>query len=201
MRSMLVTTMLLVGCLAGSGIGRAEGRPFLPVGVFIAPIEEGARIFTPVRLLPFDHPEAAGHEFPNALQLHGTEFDALVLLGRHAGLGLAATLQRYPRQPDAAWPYPGFDQPPLEALRNAAVVRRPMAEAPLPGLRAAGFCGRQLVGFIVDTRGLSLSARGMERPTAMGLDLDRAAFLEAVRRAADAAPAAAAASIVVYEPR
>ena len=130
MRSMLVTTMLLVGCLAGSGIGRAEGRPFLPVGVFIAPIEEGARIFTPVRLLPFDHPEAAGHEFPNALQLHGTEFDALVLLGRHAGLGLAATLQRYPRQPDAAWPYPGFDQPPLEALRNAAVVRRPMAEAP-----------------------------------------------------------------------
>ena len=41
----------------------------------------------------------------------------------------------------------------------------------------------------------------MERPTAMGLDLDRAAFLKAVRRAADAAPAAAAASIVVYEPR
>ena len=110
MRSILVTTVLLIGCLAGSGIGRAEGRPFLPVGVFIAPIEEGARIFTPVRLLPFDHPEALGHEFPNALQLHGTEFDTLVLLGSHAGLGLAATLQRYPRQPDAAWPYPGFDQ-------------------------------------------------------------------------------------------
>jgi hypothetical protein len=108
--SNLITAALLAGVVAQPCAGQEQTRPFLPVGVFIAPIEEGARIFTPVRLLPFDHPEAYGHEFPNALQLRGSEFDAIVLVGEHAGLRLSATHQRYPEQPDPTWPFEGFEQ-------------------------------------------------------------------------------------------
>ena len=59
----------------------AQQPRYAPVGLFIGAIEEGARIFTPIRLLPFDHPEAQGHQFPNALALHRSEFDLLVALG------------------------------------------------------------------------------------------------------------------------
>jgi len=198
-RRTLMAAALLAWSLARPCAGQEQPPRFLPVGIFIASIEEGGRIFTPVRLLPFDHPEAFGHEFPNALQLRGSEFDAIVLVGEHAGLRLSATLQRYPQQPDPAWPFQGFEQPPIDALRKAAVVRRANSEAPLPGLRAAGFYGRRPVVFIVDTRGLSLAARGMERPTTMGLDINRAVFLKALERAAVGLAATADATIVVYE--
>lgn len=198
MRPGLIATALLIGLVAHPCAGQQAARSFLPVGVFIAPIEEGARIFTPVRLLPFDHPEAFEHEFPNVQQLRGCEFETLVLLGTHAGLGLGVTLQRYPQQPDTTWPYENFDQPPIDALRRALVVERPRQEVPLPGLRVAAFHGGQLVGFIVDTRGLSLAARGMQRPTAMGLDINRAAFLEAARKASIGLPKRTEATIVVF---
>jgi hypothetical protein len=199
MGSRLILAALLVGLVARPYAGPEQLLSFLPVGIFIASIEEGARIFTPVRLLPLEHPEALGHQFPNALQLRGSEFDAIVLVARHTGLELSATLQRYPQQPDPTWSYQGFEQPPIEALRKAAVVRRAKSEVPLPGLRAVGFYRRQCVVFVVDTRGLSLAERGMERPTTMGLDVSRAVFLEAVRKAAVGLSASADATIVVYD--
>ena len=177
----LLASLGAAGC-AGEETATQPG-PFLPVGIFIAPIEEGGRIFTPVRLFPLEHPESAGHDFPNALQLRGSEFELLVSLGELAGLGLRATLQRYPAQPDPTWPYEGFAEPPLDALRHAQIIRRPCDVVPLPGLRAVAFYEEALVAFIVDTRGLSLKERGMTEPTTMGLDISRAAFIEAVMRA------------------
>jgi hypothetical protein len=159
--------------------------PYAPVGLFIGSIEEGARIFTPTRLLPFGHPEAGTHQFPTVLQLHGPEFSLLVWLGEQAGYRLWPTLERYPREPARDWPYAGFRQPPDSmALKKARMVRRPRADAPLPGLRAVVFDGVSPIAFIVDTRGLSLAERKMSRATSMGLDLSRADFLAAMQRAA-----------------
>lgn len=70
---------------------RSQPQP-LVFGVFIASIEEGARVFTPIRLLPFEHPDAFNHEFPNALVNHTTEVEAVVHLGELAGLRLRTTL-------------------------------------------------------------------------------------------------------------
>jgi len=157
---------------------RASARQeIVPIGVFIGSIEEGARIFTPIRLLPFEHPDSEGHEFPNALRLHEKEVEALVWLGELAGLKLTATLRRYPATPAADWPYAEFREFPVDRLRTIAVRRLPAEDAPIPGLRAAAILDGRMVCFIVDTRGLTLEERGMERATAMGLDLSRADFL------------------------
>lgn len=94
---------ILVAASAGYSQA-ASAQTYLTTGILIGAIEEGARIFTPARLLPFNHPEALGHEFPTALQLHRDEDRLLVQLGQHAGLRLSATLQRYPTQPDTLWP-------------------------------------------------------------------------------------------------
>lgn len=169
---------------------------YLTTGLFIAAIEEGARIFTPVRLFPFDHPEAMGHEFPTVGQLHGGEDQVLLIIGQAAGLRLGATLQRYPTQPDSLWPYAPFRPPPVSEIRAAAGISRSAADAPLPGLRALAVMDRCPISFIVDTRGLSLADRHMRHATAMGLDLSRADFLAALTRAAEAAPATGAAVIV-----
>ncbi len=170
---------------------------YLTTGLFIASIEEGARIFTPARLLPFDHPESLGHQFPTVQQLHGGEDQVLLAIGEAAGLRLAPTLQRYPTEPDTLWPYAPFVPPPVAAIRAAPVIRRPAADAPLPGLRALALVDRFPVGFIVDTRGLSLAERHMARATTAGIDVTRAEFLAALARAAEAAPATGAA-ILVY---
>jgi hypothetical protein len=173
---------------------------YAPIGIFFGSIEEGARIFTPTRLLPFDHPEALGHQFPTVLQLHGTEFPMLVWLGEHAGYRLLTTLERYPTLPASDWPYADLRLPPdTVALRAARVVRRARAETPLPGLRAALFDGVALVAFLVDTRGLSLPERGMARATSMGLDLTRADFLGRLQRAAPAGSAPGF-SVILYAP-
>jgi len=154
----------------------AQEPRYAPVGLFIGAIEEGARIFTPIRLLPFEHPEAQGHQFPNALALHRSEFELLVALGQRVGLQLTATLARYPKPPVDEWTYEGFAPPPVERLATARVLEQP-EPPPLPGLRVAAFLGDTLIAFIVDTRGLSLEERGMQRPTSMGLDITRAEFL------------------------
>jgi hypothetical protein len=158
---------------------------YLTTGLFIASIEEGARIFTPARLLPLDHPEALGHQFPTVLQLHGGEDQVLLAIGQAAGLRLAATLQRYPTEPDTLWPYAPFAPPPVAAIRAAPLITR-----------AAADVDRFPVSFIVDTRGLSLADRHMRQPTTMGLDLSRAEFLDALTRAAQSAPPSGAAVIV-----
>ena len=173
-----------------------SGPRYLTTGLFIASIEEGARIFTPARLLPFEHPEALGHQFPTVQQLHGGEDQVLLIIGQAAGYGLATTLERYPTQPDTLWPYAPFAPPPVAAIRAAPVIARSAVLAPLPGLRALAVVDRFPVGFIVDTRGLSLAERHMDRATSMGLDVTRAEFLAALTRAAQAAPATGAAVIV-----
>lgn len=194
--------MMLLASLPAAGLRAQapEAIPFAPVGLFIARIEEGARIFTPVRLLPMEHPEALGHQFPTVLQLHGTEFPVLIWLGEQAGFRLWATLQRYPAEPDSSWPYQGFRQPPdSDQLRAARIVHRPDATAPLPGLRAVLYFSRAPVAFLVDTRPLSLKARGMKTPTTMGLDLSRADFLQGLQKAGQEVPPLGLAA-VVYDP-
>ncbi|HSE28820.1 MAG TPA: hypothetical protein VLA95_11375 [Gemmatimonadales bacterium] len=183
--------LLAACCFAGVLPAQpAPPKAHLPVGLFFGRIEEGARIFTPARLLPLSDPEALGHDFPTALQLHGTEFPALLWLGQQAGLRLHATLQRYPTEPGAEWPYPDFAPPPDTILLRAAVVeRRGEREAPLPGLRAVLYDDRRPVLFLVDTRSLTLAQRGMTMATTMGLDLSRAEFLAALTRASQFAPA------------
>lgn len=193
--------ILSLGLLVSSpGWTQVSDKPFVPVGLFFGQVEEGARIFTPARLLPKDHPESLGHDFPTVLQLHGSEFAALLWLGNQIGMHLWPTLQRYPTEPSPTWPYPAFAQPPDTAqLRVTPVVHRSRAEAPLPGLRAALFGNRNPILFIVDTRGLSLAERGMKQPTTMGLDLTRAEFLAALGRASAGAPAVGLGA-VIFDP-
>jgi hypothetical protein len=59
--------------------------------------------------------------------------------------------------------------------------------------------GNALILFLVDTRGLTLEERGMAKPTAMGLDIDRAEFLAAVDRAIRTGTGAGL-GVVVYDP-
>ena len=180
-------TSLLVVLILGSGFESSaqdsNSKPTIPFGIFLASIEEGGRIFTPIRLLPFSHPESEGHQFPNALQLYGTELDVLLRIGHEAGYDLRPTLMRYPKEPSPSWPYAEFLQPDTSFLRTATVVHRPAADSPLKGLRAVYFVGNQLVAFIVDTRNLTLAERGMKRATSMGLDLTRADFLDSIAKA------------------
>ena len=167
----------------------AQQKPYLTFGVFIGKIEEGARIFTPVRLLPLEHPEALGHDFPTVLKFHQKEYEMLLFLGEKVGLKLKATLQRYPRQPVAEWWYPNFEIPPAEEIRRAEIKRVDPGKSPIPGLRVVAYRGGGPICFIVDTRELTLEARGMNRPTAMGLDLTRKQFLEGLREISSWFPA------------
>ena len=161
-------------------------KPYVAIGLFFGSIEEGARIFTPVRLLPPAHPEALGHDFPTVQQFHGPEFPVLLWLGARAGLRLWPTLERYPAEPASDWPYHDFRPPPdTVALRLVRTEQRPRAAAPIRGLRAALFDGRQLVAFIVDTRGMTLADRHMTRATAMGLEISRAQLLRAMNGVVD----------------
>jgi hypothetical protein len=178
----------LLLCTARSATGQ-EPKLFLTFGIFIGSIEEGARIFTPTRLLPFAHEEALGHEFPTTLVHHVSEFETLLILGEHIGLKLWPTLQRYPREPIGEWRYPDFAPPPSDQIRTAQVIRVGPECSTIPGLRVVAYRDRQALSFIVDTRGLSLAERHMERATAMGLDMSRAQFLDGLGKVARAVPA------------
>ena len=180
---LVLTICIGVSATVGSNeVPTQDAKAMLPVGIFLGKIEEGARIFTPTRLIPFDHPESMGHEFPTALQFHQSEVDLLVWLGEQAGLKLTATLERYPRQPTQTWWYKKFREIPLSDVKSAE-IKHVKERPPVPGLRIVAFLGDVPVGFIVDTRDLSLEARGMKRATAMGLDMTRAEFLEGLSRA------------------
>lgn len=172
--------------------------PYAPSGLFIASIEEGARIFTPVRMFPLsDSVHSEGHQFPTAQRLYGGEDRVLEILGEHAGLKLKATLQRYPTQPDTAWPYAEYTSPPVDFIADAPVVLLDASKSPLPGLRAVCFDSRQPVCFIVDSRGLTLAERNMQGPTTMGLDISRTQFMQALETASQSVPADGVA-ILVY---
>ena len=164
--------------------GQESTKPHVPIGVFLGWIEEGARIFTPVRLLPFDHPEAEGHQFPNALQLYGTELHPLLWLGHQAGYDLRATITRCPKQPSPTWPCKEFSLPDTANLRFSQCIRQSASDSPLKGLRAVLFVNRQPACFIVDTRKFTLEERGMTKPTTTGLDINRSDFMGALEKAA-----------------
>jgi hypothetical protein len=185
-RFRLVKTTL-ASVLLSTSVAVTQTQPpqpqYVTTGIFIGSIEEGARIFTPVRLLPFGHPEALDHQFPTAQQLHGGEDQALLIIGAAAGLRLAATLQRYPTQPDSLWPYAPYQPPPVEQIRAAPVIKKPALASPLPGLRAVAYIHHYPISFIVDTRGLTLAERHMSQATTMGLDITRARFVEALTNA------------------
>lgn len=155
-----------------------QRKPYITFGIFIGKIEEGARIFTPVRLLPYEHPEAGGHDFPTAKRFHQKEYEVLVLLGEKVGLKLKATLQRYPTAPVAEWWYPEFLIPPVEEVKSAEVKIVNSRKSPIPGLRVVAFKEGFPLCFIVDTRGLSLEERRMKWATTSGLDITRQQFLQ-----------------------
>ena len=179
----LVAESLLVCVAVTLVVAQEPAKPYVPIGIFLGRIEEGARIFTPVRLLPLDHPEAEGHQFPNALQLYGTELDVLLWLGHQAGYEMRSTLMRYPKEPSPVWPYKMFSPPDTSILRSVQCIRRSTADSPLQGLRAILFVNQQPVCFIVDTRNLTLEQRGIKKPTSMGLDINRSEFLSAIGKA------------------
>jgi hypothetical protein len=162
---------------------------FLTCGIFIGKIEEGARIFTPSRLLPFGHPEALNHEFPTAVELHESECDILVIIGQKIGLRLQATLQRYPKQPSTKWSYPEFEQSPVDEVRRADTLSFDSHMSAIPGLRVVAYKDRFPLSFIVDTRNLTLEERGMKQATTMGLDISRAQLLNAFSAIASRIPA------------
>lgn len=197
MRALVLALALAIGGESKlAGQAAIQPSPYLTTGLFIGAIEEGARIFTPVRLVPFGHPEGLNHQFPTVQQLHGGEDQVLLTIGQAAGLRLAATLQRYPTQPDSLWPYAPYQPPPVAAIRAAPVTTVAYQRSPLPGLRAVAFVDRFPVSFIVDTRGLSLAARHMPQATTMGLDVTRAEFLNALSAAGALVPAHGAAILV-----
>ena len=180
----LISFVVLTNLIINISPGQHKRKPYIPFGIFFGRIEEGARIFTPIRLLPFQHPESEGHQFPNALQLFGTEFETILWLGHQAGYELRSTLQRYPKEPSTEWPYTEFSQlPDTSTLRSTVCIRRSGGEAPLKGLRAVLFVDRIPICFIVDTRNLTLEERGMTRPSSMGLDINRSDFLGALNKA------------------
>ena len=167
----------------------AGKHSFLTCGIFIGMIEEGARVFTPSRFLPFDHPEALGHEFPTALELHPSECDILVFIGQKIGLRLQATLQRYPKQPSTKWSYPDFERPSLDEVRRADTLSFDSRISTIPELRVVAYRDRFPLSFIVDTRNLSLEERGMKQATTMGLDINRSQLLDAFSVIASRIPA------------
>ncbi|MFQ5637687.1 MAG: hypothetical protein ACE5IR_06790 [bacterium] len=198
----LVSVLLFV-CLVGvnsSSSGIVLKKPYITVGIFIGKIEEGARIFTPTRLLPFEHPEALGHEFPTALKLHQKEYLALVSLGNKAGYKLKATLQRYPQQPVDRWWFPEFSLPPVTELENAVVKIIKSMKSPIPGLKAVAYKNELPLCFIVDTRGLSLEERSMKRATSMGLDLSRKQFLQGLKEVASWLPSGGTGVVIFQKP-
>ncbi len=180
-------TILLAGLTLAAVVAVAESPQPLTFGIYLADVEEGARIFGPIEFLPFEHPVASGHQFPNPARFHTSQVETLVHLGRGIGLELATTLQRYPDPPTAEWPYPAFAPPDVAAI-EAAPIRRAESDAPIPGLRVVVFDDGFPQSFILDTRGMSLRERGMQRATSMGLDLSRAAFLEGLREAGRLVP-------------
>ena len=90
----------------------------------------------------------------------------------------------------------GSEFPDTVELRTVPVIHRRGVDPPLPGLRAVLYGNRRPILFIVDTRGLTLAARGMQSPTTMGLDLTRAQRLEALTRGARVVPEAGLGALI-----
>lgn len=184
----IATIAGIVACRSSRTEAHHNPQNVVPFGIVLNSVENGARIYCPIRLLPLSHPESQGHDFPNPPRWHTSEADALIVLGHRSGLGLAATVRRYPRPSTDDWPFTDFAPPEVESLELAPVVEVGCVCEVIPGLRAAAFKNRELICFLVDTRGWTLEERGMSRETTMGLDLNRAEFLDGIAQVARSAP-------------
>lgn len=79
MTSRVLLSALLLGTVAHASPPASEDGtlPFVTVGLFMGQIEEAARIFTPVRMLPVSHAESGGHSFPTVQRFHRSEAQLL----------------------------------------------------------------------------------------------------------------------------
>jgi len=153
-----------------------QEHELIPIGFTLGDLTLGERIITFHRLLPFDHPETNGHQFPTATVYTQNEVEIFMQLGNLLGWNLYATLWRHPSTPVEEWMYPDYPELPKSKIKELDVVRT-NKEPTLKGLKAVCFLNNKPVVYIIDTRGISLAERGMSRPTAGGIDMTRAEFL------------------------
>ncbi len=189
------------GGRGASTLGRTAPKgSFIPVGLFLGSPEEGARMLSAVRLLPRDHRDSRGEQFPLVSTFSKDEVDALLLLGDAAGFDFGPTLDQFPLEPLNNWRYRDFRPPPVSDLEIAKRIFLDSSDAPFHGLVAAAFHDGNPVCFLVDTRSLSLRARDMRRPNELGLDIRRSRFLDGLDRVATAAHVGRRGDfVVVYE--
>jgi hypothetical protein len=88
----------------------------------------------------------------------------------------------------------------VEAFESVEVRHSAAGAAPLPGLRAVAYLDRFPLAFIVDTRGLSLATRRMDRATSSGLDVSRAQLQAALAVGAQTGPPTGAWMLVYDRP-
>jgi len=160
-----------VNILKGSPTLPSKVGPYIPVGIYLGNIEEGARIITFVRLFPLGHPLADGHEFPTANVLHIGEVEIFLEMGKTLGWNLYATLHRFPDPPRRDWFYSDFEPPPN--IKSEGFIINKRQTVPLPGLRSITCHQKQPLAYIFDTRSLTLEERSMERPTSSGVEISR----------------------------
>jgi len=157
-------------------------KDFIPIGFTLGDLTLGERVITFHRLLPFDHPETQGHQFPTATVFTKKEVEIFMHLGNQIGWNLYATLWRHPATPVDDWMYPDYPELPLAKIKELAIVK-PKSPPPLKGLKAVCFLNNEPVIYIIDTRGITLAERGMQRATAGGIDMTRREFLDKLREA------------------
>lgn len=172
---------LLTATIPSAAQPDSSSAAYLPVGVYLGDISEGARIITFIRLFPVGHPMAEEHTYPTASVLHRTEVELLIHMGRQLDFNLYATLNRFPDPPTGEWQWPEFEPPPVEVLTGGESGPFP-DEVAIPGLVALACLNRGPLAYLVDTRDLTLEERGMERATSSGLDMSRDIFEQELRR-------------------
>lgn len=153
-----------------------QEHDYIPIGFSLGDLTLGERVITFHRLLPFDHPETRGHEFPTATVYTKNEVDIFIYIGKQLGWNLYATLWRHPSTPVDKWMYPDYPELPGKKITSLEIIHS-KSEPPLKGLRAVCFLNNKPVVYIFDTRGISLKERGMSRATAGGIDMTRKEFL------------------------
>lgn len=147
---------------------------YLATGIYLGNIEEGARIISFVRLLPKEHPQAQGHDYPTLFQFHKSEFETHLLLGEQLGWKLYATLFRHPTAPGDDWKFQEYTPINVNRIRDAKSIDK--SNSLIPGIKILACLNNQPVAYIIDTRDLSLKERGMTRATSSGLDMNRDQF-------------------------
>ena len=148
-----------------------QSNSFIPVGIYLGDIEEGARIISFVRLFPKGHSKAEGHDFPTAKVFYIGEVEILLEMGKSLGWNLYATLYRLPDPPIKKWPYLDFEPPPNIKSSGFTIIER--QTVPIPGLLSIACSQEEPLAYIFDTRNLTLEERNMERPTSSGIDISR----------------------------